>query len=439
MRALLIILVYGLIAPRRAAERTQDAGRGTVWFAHLFGIVLGTTGILAVWYVTISIRWTARPGFQSEVVWAPQLWDAVAAQFLAVGLASCAAGFAATGIATLIALPFAWRDEPMADTLRQALRTVRLFAPVLGPLAAGTVASVVAFSMIPGSGPRPLHLLLMLLWSLLPLACLRTIGGACAADRPVNTVEHEPLCETCGYLLSHVPDSRRCPECGESVERALDPRFRWYPPAPGARRTEEWVFDVPFASAWTQPQALFARVRLNQPARPLIRQAAIAHFLSGLVVCLGFIVGLTLIVGGPNRVGEVIAVAGACSALTVGLFGLWFAGVGVVGLLAGRLYGRNLIRAAMIVAAHLSGFLVVAASVAIFSLMVLLYLGQANIINNPFWPVTGWLSLIVGLAIFYVAGVWRRMRLVRYGNWHFPERADRSDEAVRVPAGARQA
>lgn len=439
MRALLIILVYGLIAPRRAAERTQDAGRGTVWFAHLFGIALGTAGILAVWYVAISMRWTAGPNGQLERVWAPQSWDAVAVRFLVVGLVSCAAGFAATGIATLMALPFAWRDEPMVDTLRQALRTVRLFAPVLGPLAAGTFASVVAFSMIPGSGPRSLHLLLMLLWSLLPLACLWTIGGACTADRPVNAVEHEPLCEACGYLLRHVPDSRRCPECGKSVERALDPRFRWYPPARGALRTEEWVFDAPFASAWTQPQALFARVRLNQPARPLILHAAIAHFLSGLVVWLGIIVGLTLIAGGPDNVAEVIAVAGACSALTAGLFGLWLAGVGVVGLLAGRLHGRNLIRAALIVAAHLSGFHVAAASVAIFSLMVLLHLGQANIINNPFWPVMGWLSLIVGLAIFYVAGVWRRMRLVRYGNWYFPECADSGDEAVRVPAGAQQA
>ncbi len=47
-----------------------------------------------------------------------------------------------------------------------------------------------------------------------------------AADRGLPPRDHPPLCEWCGYNLTHAPADGRCSECGRPVEESLGPGVR---------------------------------------------------------------------------------------------------------------------------------------------------------------------------------------------------------------------
>lgn len=53
-------------------------------------------------------------------------------------------------------------------------------------------------------------------------ALLRGVG----ADRPIQPVLRPPLCEACGYNLTHAPMEGRCSECGVPVAASLGPDAR---------------------------------------------------------------------------------------------------------------------------------------------------------------------------------------------------------------------
>jgi hypothetical protein len=54
------------------------------------------------------------------------------------------------------------------------------------------------------------------------VALLRGVG----ADRPTQPVHRPPLCEACGYNLTHAPLDGRCSECGAPVAASLGPDAR---------------------------------------------------------------------------------------------------------------------------------------------------------------------------------------------------------------------
>ncbi|MBN1513949.1 MAG: hypothetical protein JXB13_18170 [Phycisphaerae bacterium] len=47
-----------------------------------------------------------------------------------------------------------------------------------------------------------------------------------SAERGLPPCDHPPLCEGCGYNLTHAPADGRCSECGRAVEESLGPNVR---------------------------------------------------------------------------------------------------------------------------------------------------------------------------------------------------------------------
>jgi hypothetical protein len=435
VRAILTILLLGPFVPRRVAERTQSAGRPVVWLAHATGMILGTLVLVGGW-LGQQMLWR---GWATSVLGTVPTTP-VAGPFavsgdelLVVALIAVGMGLTVTFLAALIVLPFAWRDEPLRDTWRQALRSVRLFAPAWMPLAALVGVCLMVFpALMRGPSPSAIHYVLMVSWTVLPLWCLYVAGGAASADRPTAAMAHEPLCESCGYLLHHVPDSRRCPECGEDVRPAIDRRYRWFPPAPSSHTwMKDATFPSPGVSAWTRPGAFFSQVQLTASPEALVRRAALAHASAALVGWVILIIGAAVILS-PIP-GEFLPVS-ACmvSACITAALGLWCAGAGIVGLLASAIHGRNLVRAALIVAAYTSPYYLVWAVA--FPGTFILLIALQSIFRTGFWPVSILLTLNIGMALIYISGVWRRMRYVRYGNWRFAE--VESDPAESVIADA---
>jgi len=423
MRDLLTIAMLGPFVPRWCAVRMQAAGRKTIWCAHILGLVLGTALLTMGWWWAYFLEQPAA----GIATWGPALprspWPSTV-DLTIFAAAALLLGVIMTGVATLIVLPMAWRDETMRDTWRHALRTVRLFAPAWMPLAALFGAALMLFFVLVDSSDHPdvrLYLL-MACWTVLPLWCLFIVSAAAGAERRYEPVAHEPLCETCGYLLHHVPETLRCPECGDDLRTALDREHRCMPAA-GNRihAARDATFYVPALSAWMQPGRFFGRMRLDQPAWPLIVRGLVAHGVAGLLGWLVFVLVFSAMSDFDSAgIAEMATVfAFMVSALMVGLFGIWCIGVGLVGTIAGGLYGRNLLRAALIVAAYTSAFHVIWSIACVLTLTVVAFLGNSRLIVNPYLPVVLWLTLNTGMAMFYIFGVWRRMRYVRFGNWRF--------------------
>jgi len=111
---------------------------------------------------------------------------------------------------------------------------------------------------------------------------LAWIGAAVRTARvPTKPGASAPRCEGCGYDLTHVPQERRCPECGLDVEMSLTPRYS----RPGCA----WE-DSPGVISWVTtslavlagPGVFYRRLRLRTPEK-LGRRFALWHY-----VVLGF-------------------------------------------------------------------------------------------------------------------------------------------------------
>ena len=90
--------------------------------------------------------------------------------------------------------------------------------------------------------------------------------------------EHQPLCETCGYILEGLPADANCPECGHPVRESVDPETR-RPPlwerAPGPVS-----FLITSAHALFRPSHFYRHLETRRQTR-----AALAFALLWLCVC----------------------------------------------------------------------------------------------------------------------------------------------------------
>ncbi|HRX86501.1 MAG TPA: hypothetical protein P5572_15875 [Phycisphaerae bacterium] len=435
MEHLVLILVLGALRPRACAQMAQHAPGLAVWGAHILGLMIGA-GILVVGMQSTDAIISAVTGqMRYRTPFQPLGWEDNATFF---GIA-VAVGVAATFLAGLIAAPFAWRDEPVRTTWQHTLRMVRLFTPAWMTPAAAAPVMFALFAEWPtvGMGPGPVQLTLLIAVPGLLVWCLYIAAAAVSAREPVHPDEWEPCCETCGYLLHHVPASHICPECGEKIDSALDPQHRNYPPANDAAlahgappTSPDEPRPFPPADAWTRPREFFTRVRMETPAFPLLRRAALAHVAAAAVAFFVIIVGFSVVSGDPMPAD--VGLAFACVAFTfgIGVTGLWCAGAGIIGLIASIRVSRNLLRAAFIVASYTSMFFVLWFAVSAAGLVIIFALGNAGLLRSPFWPMMLWLTGNAVMAAFYSTSVWRRMRYVCYGNWRFAEAARVDDTAI---------
>lgn len=192
-------------------------------------------------------------------------------------------------------------------------------------------------------------------------ALFRAVG----APRAIPAVPRPPTCEFCGYNLTAAPMDARCPECGEPVERSLGPDARpgsaWQRTRGLARVAALWWCSV---DAIRRPSAFGRQIQLSA--------GATAHrWLVALLVPLVFIVttiGIMACFLLERRVAYIddwilvrvmlftAPIMGYFGALV--LLGVMLATAWLVALYYRWSDQRNLLHAAMQIAAYLGGYIV---------------------------------------------------------------------------------
>ncbi|MCB9851157.1 MAG: hypothetical protein H6817_10695 [Phycisphaerales bacterium] len=426
MRHILLIALLGPFTPRRVAQRTLSASRTTVVASYLLGLVIGCAvlvgAIVAVATISPTVTTIVTGGGTTIVPHqAPS-----GGQIILMALGCAFAAVVVTWVGVVIALPYGWRDEPLRDTWQHCVRTVHLFAPAWMPFAAACAGSFVMIFNIKGLGP----VVVMLLAPVVTIGALRAVTIimlAASVDRPVDELTHDPRCESCGYLLHHLPDSLRCPECGDDLSRSIDPHHRYiFHPTASApeKRTlaEQFVIDTPSVAAWTLPEALFSRTCLAAPITPLVKLFATWFLMTvaGSLLCLAM--AAIVVGGGPPPIEALYVIVYVACALVTAVFGAWSIGTSIVGLIASAQTGRNLLRAVLIVTSCTSGYFAGWAAICLIAGCLVPLSGMGRIPIPVYYVVPGWLIMNGVLALIYIFAVWRRVRYVRYGNWQFPNR-----------------
>lgn len=152
-----------------------------------------------------------------------------------------------------ILVPWSAMDEPPRRTYRNTLRVVWLWTGTAVPfivLHVAAVNSLTWFARTWSDMPTPLYHL-FLWWARGPLRwiarhhdeltfaigvviahlTLYVLLAAGATPRMVPPRARPPICEGCGYNLSHIPTGGLCPECGTPVGESL---------RPGVHRPKKW-------------------------------------------------------------------------------------------------------------------------------------------------------------------------------------------------------
>lgn len=254
----LIALLFGPFAPRWAARQCARASMGGVFAAHLLALLsIPLCNILLIGLLSgiFDSMWldTDRSPFHLvsrmvrdmlQALSDPEVW-------IGMGIAWIVAEAVLAAVALVLML---WRagDEPLRESARNAFRTAWLWTiPVSAWL-------VLAFALLVLGSQVLIHfytggqgrwsgggwnantpLWLMHRDELLPCAgfCLAWVG-ALILMRAAATRVHQPtpalppVCETCGYDLSHTNLDGRCPECGQPVRDSI---------APGRRQPSPWA------------------------------------------------------------------------------------------------------------------------------------------------------------------------------------------------------
>ena len=401
--------------PATTARRTQHVPLLDAWVVHL---VASVSGAFLAFLLLASFH---PQGFDHGVGWVCQNLtsvfphDPVAAAFvMIVAIVSVEAGFA--GLALLLA-PWGAADEPLGASARNALRNTWLhtadalpwllllillvsvlfdmrrksdlahpFSPSLPTLTTPTedadtpenMERLAEYNRLVDKyfaeyrrqwkaylASRPwlvryadeivewaiIAAVIWILW-----AVMRAIG----ARRHVPPIIRPPVCEACGYNLTALPMEARCPECGEPVLNSLGPANRpgtaWEYRRERGRLRTWWrcSVDAAFRPTWFGRQ-LRVSTRVVDHRRFLV-----AHFVPFFIICYAIVPFADLIAGsGPESlrydlctVGPGFRITGATSSLLLALIC-----AGDIGLLLGKVYRRNLIPAAMQVAAYLTGYL----------------------------------------------------------------------------------
>lgn len=430
--ALSAIFLSGF-APRRVARAHQDTSLPAAYLIHWAGLLLGVPTILLV---------LARDPRMGTAI--TSLWQS-AGLFAASTIADCvtviAVAEAAFVLLALALLPWGAASAPVRALWHHALRTIWLHT---GHCCFGTwlciaflmyckhyavrhwqiyqdtrptIASLAHWAAYNYEYLMPLVIAGCTVWYL--WALLR------AMTTPLGEAEtpHPPLCEACGYNLSHHEISARCPECGRPVEASLGPDVR--SPAGWGRfrkRYRPTTFVQATVDAWFRPRLFFMGLSTT---RGLAAAGAflLRHLLLSALGLLGGF-GAALWVLMPREIddffGELgygVACAGAVVALILGLFASLLAGI--AGLVVSKSERRNCTGGCLRIACFCSGILPVWTTT--FMILVVI-IGKLLESMSPIprwlwvlWP-TVTIGVHVGFLVVYTGAVLRRIRYVRYAN-----------------------
>ena len=479
------------ICPKTTAMRTVQAGLGWAYVVHIVTFALATLVVvlLQAWEDTggsfdfLYILGTACSTlFDVEEAFARQplmMTVATATTFFGIELAIL--------LAALIAAPWGARDEPIGVSFRHAVRRTWLVTPhvllvilasalTIFPLsrASGawwhanppTATLFPPWPQQPGNLPpgspawqeyqaamreyeaaarkheaawdaawarAPWHvrrsdelngcfILVSGFWLL--WAWLRSVG----APRPTVPVPRPPLCETCGYNLTHAPPEGRCSECGEPVTTSLGPDARrgalWQRRAECGRWRAWWQCAI---APIVHPRSFGGSLQLCTPTTAH-RGFLIVHLAAVLVTGWLGVIGCYVADTGRNPFrgeSEVIWLTGPTVGLisTVAALALTLFAAGAVAVGYHFADRRNLMPGTIQAVAYLSGYLVLwTASVTVIACMLFAVkyrvIAYAKLwsVDPLFLGLCAWLLPNLVFALGYLRLVLRITAGARYTN-----------------------
>jgi len=423
-------LLLAGFAPRRVARAQASTSLGRAYLAHLLGLAASSVVLLAVLSRDPVLGADLAELLNPHVLLAPVGLTIVLASLAAVEL-----GFV---LLAVLLLPWGDADAPVRPLWRQALRTVWLHTGQVGLTAGVLVALQVAgsnlWSLLPQHGNRwppetTPSLLIWLVDNYIDLLPWLYAGGVAwwvwallraMTTRLTEPEERAPLCESCGYNLSHHEMSGRCPECGRPVAQSLAEGrrspVRWGPFAHGLHPTG---FARATWEAWFAPRRFFgslsARTGLVSAGAFLLAHVGLTAVGFSLGICTG--VGVVV---GEDIPADAFYVVGWVGAFVATVCGVFMCGVAAVaGWILSRDGGRNVTGATLRVACFCAGIFppyVFCWVLSLFGAFEIVEVVQArgSVVYNVL--VGGFVGLAVLLGGLYVTGVMQRVRHVRYAN-----------------------
>jgi hypothetical protein len=260
------------------------------------------------------------------------------------------------------------------------------------------------------------------LWALWSLC--RFVG----APRPASMAAADPMCEWCGYNLTHVPSDGRCSECGRPVEDSLGADVRAGPAWPRRHNLGHLAAWWACASEVAWDPGRFGR-RLQSGPAGLDHRVFVAWHVPAWLA-LGFassfiffrwVEAEDFILLNPD---VFIAVGLLAGSLTVtACMTLITLASSVVGIAFHYIDRRNLMTVSAQIASYLSTYLFAWAAVA-HSIVVVLAANEDTIweiadlldVNSGALATLLWLSPNVVLLVIYFALVARGTAAARYAN-----------------------
>ncbi len=251
------------LAPRRTLRHSQHVPLWAAWLAHLL-VVLIAVGVIAVG-VSFMDAASAPLGLNAGLAvltglvindiheGLPELWDQApqSRYWMMIALVSLfwlELEFLAVAVALV---SWSAQDEPLRQTCRHALLTTWLWTGAALPflvllfsvlvqlrryerVRAWTLSAAGLHDLrydgfwwdlrdwLAANGEDVIAVVTVMLVAWLLFILLR----AAATKRESPAHDRPPICESCGYNLSHTPTDSRCPECGVAVRESIEPGLR---------------------------------------------------------------------------------------------------------------------------------------------------------------------------------------------------------------------
>ena len=430
MRVLSALLLSG-IRPRWVARLCRDTSLPMAYLVHWLGLVLFVALHLWIYshypYADNKIAGILR----AEVILSP------------AGALVCAITVLATeALFLLLALMLVpWNECSARPSLiwRQALRTAWVHTGHLG-LAALFFSGVMTLVEVAKSEwgyfdvPEPFFSVLR--WAVRSEEHVYATAFACAAGwyawallRAMTTRllpdegPSPPLCEACGYNLSHHEMSARCPECGRAVALSLGGEVRspvgWGPFGKRYRPTLFWRATV---QAWSKPAEFFMGVSASRGLDSAGRFLLNHLLLSWVGAVTGFVSTFSVLMHSEfvRQPGELTFYMTCFGAFLATCFAaLASLTAAIAGLVVSRQDRRNRIGACRQVACFCAGLFPVWAFTFTASFVVLMVIVDSLRGGGPWGGVLTMLAVFGSHVLFlalYLSGVLRRIRYVRYAN-----------------------
>lgn len=387
--------------PRRVILAHERTRLREIYIIHWLGLLAVATVLVTIDMLAVDLAISLRRSVTERII---SNKDAAAGAVIVALLVEVVFVLVATAMTC-----WAGADEPLGRTWRHALKVSWLYAAHLTWVAAAfgvfVLGSLIDFN-VEREQSLAVFLAAVVIWSI--VSYLRAL----TAPRATAPPDHHPMCEWCGYNLSHSDPAGRCSECGKEVRESLDPVVR---PARGA---DEIPLGRLASAAWFEPARAFRAFPAHQRSGRAVRILILSLSLGGVAGTMLFVGGLMLgsggAIGGPPifTLIALVTVFGSFIAWALFLFASIVATLS--GLYASRYVGRNRFTAALHVVTLTSGLFPLWAGLAMLALGC--GIGLANTGRGAGIYFGCWGSANIVVAILYVKAVSRRMRFVQYAN-----------------------